>query len=426
MKVTIEPRPLQGTLETVSSKSVSHRVLIAAALSEERCEIEHLLDAMDIQATRAALRALGLHATKSYAYGGKPKDRKDITIDAGESGSTLRFMIPIAMLQKEPVTFIGKGRLPKRPLSVYRDTFERFGYVFLRKTEHELPLVVGGPLKAGRYVLRGDVSSQFLTGLLMALPLVRGDSVIELSTPLESRGYVDLTLDILKHFGISVKEEKGRFIVFGHQTYRARHAYVEGDFSQAAFFFVAGTIGKRIELSGLQEDSRQGDRAIVRIIEQMGGNITYGKGRYVISPSKTHGMTIDLADIPDLGPILMVLAALSEGQTTFLNTERLKIKESDRLSAMQEVLTRFGVNMTIEGNRAVITGRTVLKGNRTFHAFDDHRIVMAIAIAALRADGPVTIEGAEACRKSYPGFFLDYQRLGGVVHGSQGLSKADR
>ncbi|MFP4187272.1 MAG: 3-phosphoshikimate 1-carboxyvinyltransferase [Acholeplasmataceae bacterium] len=418
MRVTIDPRPLEGALETVPSKSLSHRVLIAAALGEEKCAIDHLLEAMDIEATRSALRALGLNATRTYAYGGKPRDQSGITIDAGESGSTLRFLIPVAMLQSEPVTFIGRGRLPKRPLSVYRDAFQPFGYVFRSTTPDELPLVVAGPLQAGHYRLRGDVSSQFLTGLLMALPLVAGSSVIELSTPLESRGYVDLTLDVLKRFNVTIGEEEGRFLIPGDQSYRARSAYVEGDFSQAAFFFVAGTIGKPIELSGLRKDSRQGDRAIVPIIARMGGRISYDQGRYLVTPSTTHGTTIDLGDIPDLGPILMVLAALSKGRTTFLNTERLRIKESDRLSAMQDVLARFGVSMEIGNNRAVIEGTTVLKGNQTFDAFDDHRIVMAIAIAALRADGPVTIEGAQACRKSYPGFFEDYQGLGGVVHGS--------
>lgn len=426
MNVTIEPSVLKGKLETVSSKSVSHRVLISAALGEETSEIDHLLDAMDIRATRDALNALGLHATATRAYGGKPKDRRGVTIDAGESGSTLRFMIPIAMLQKEPVTFIGKGRLPKRPLSVYERTFKPFGYRFERQGKDELPLTVHGPLRCGTYRLRGDVSSQFLTGLLMALPLVEGDSVIELTTRLESGGYVDLTRDVLRDFGIVIKENEHGFLVPGNQTYRAKRTYVEGDFSQAAFFFVAGTIGEKITLSGLRADSGQGDRAIVRIIEAMGGSVTYEEGCYHVFPKRTHGTTIDLADIPDLGPILMVLAALSEGETTFLNTGRLKIKESDRLNAMHDVLGRFGVNMRVEGDRATIEGQAVLKGNQTFDAYDDHRIVMAIAIAAIRADGPVTIEGAQACQKSYPGFFRDYKRLGGVVHGSRELSETDR
>ena len=346
--------------------------------------------------------------------GGELKAQKQV-IDAHESGSTLRFMIPIAMLQPEKIMFIGSGRLPKRTLDVYFSLFKQKNMPFWQLSEDYLPLEVQGLLKPGHYAMRGDVSSQFLTGLLFALPLLKKDSVIEVTTPLESRGYVELTLDVLKRFGIHVLSAGNYFYIKGSQKYQPQKAMVEGDYSQAAFWMVAGVIGSQIELLSLNPVSKQGDYKVIDIIREMNGHIEYSDLNriWTVFPSETYGINIDLSQIPDLGPALMVLAALSKGVSTFTNAGRLRIKESDRLEAMVQTLTKFGVQVVVDHDDVTITGQQILKGNQEFDSFDDHRIAMAIAIAAIRADGPVTIKNHMAVKKSYPNFFEVYQKLGG-------------
>jgi 3-phosphoshikimate 1-carboxyvinyltransferase len=261
------------------------------------------------------------------------------------------------------------------------------------------------------------VSSQFLTGLLFTLPLLEDDSVIELLTPLESKGYVDLTLDTLKLFGIHILHIDQYFYIKGNQKYIKQEVSVEGDFSQAAFFIVAGLIGEDIVLEKLNPISTQGDSHIVDLVKQMGGQIEYNHflRQYQVKKSDTYGITIDLSQIPDLGPILMVLAALSIGETRFINYERLRIKESDRLQVMIEVLAKFGVTTYFDKDYFVVIGQESLKGNQTFESYNDHRIAMAIAIASIKADGKVTILNAEVVNKSYPSFFEVYKYLGGLV-----------
>jgi 3-phosphoshikimate 1-carboxyvinyltransferase len=268
--------------------------------------------------------------------------------------------------------------------------------------------------------MKGNVSSQFITGLLYALPLLKKDSIIELTTPLESKGYVDLTLDVLQSFGIHILSTPPFYYIKGGQQYHPIKASIEGDYSQAAFFMVAGLIGQTIELTGLNPVSKQGDMRIIDVIKEMMGHIHYDhvNRNYQIEPSQTHGIKISLSNIPDLGPILMVLAALSSGTTVFEGCDRLRIKESDRLEAMRVNLTKLGVKMIVDGDVVTITGQSHFKGNQSVDAFHDHRIAMAMAIAAIRADGPLTITGAESVSKSYPNFFKDYVKLGGIIHES--------
>ncbi|MDI6452676.1 3-phosphoshikimate 1-carboxyvinyltransferase [Peloplasma aerotolerans] len=419
MNITITPKKLSGEVSVVSSKSLSHRYLIAAGLSKGTSVIENILDSDDLDATKEALKSLGVIIDGNQITGGNLKTVKD-TIDAKESGSTLRFMIPIAMLLRDKITFTGQGRLPKRPLDVYFDIFKQKHCYYNQLTTDYLPLEVKGQLKPGFYQVQGDISSQFLTGLLFALPLLKKDSVIELITPLESKGYIDLTMDVLKSFGIQIVHIDEFIYIKGSQSYLPQSVTVEGDYSQAAFWMVAGLIGNHIELFNLALDSKQGDKKIIDIIKEMNGNITYKSlsKSYVVEPSLTKGATIDLMHVPDLGPILMVLAALSEGTTKFINTSRLRIKESDRLQAMYEVLIKFDVDMEILGDEAIIHGKKILKGHQSFDSYGDHRITMAIAIAAIKADGPVTILNAGVVNKSYPEFFKVYQSLGGAIHES--------
>lgn len=419
MNITITPKSLSGRLSVISSKSLSHRYVIASGLAVGTSEIENVLESEDLTATKNALSALGVKFDGNRIIGGELKAIQD-HIDAHESGSTLRFMIPIAMLQKEKITFTGSGRLPKRTLDVYFDIFKEKEMFFNQLSTDYLPLEVKGPLKPGYYQMRGDVSSQFITGLLFALPLLKKDSVIEITSQMESKGYVELTLDILKRFGIHILSVDKYYYIKGSQKYIPQKGTVEGDYSQAAFWMVAGLIGNEIELLSLNPVSKQGDYKIVDLIKEAGGKIEYNNLDRVfkVYPGDTHGITIDLSQIPDLGPILMVLAALSKGTTKFINASRLRIKESDRLEAMFQTLTKFGVEIKILGDDVIIKGQQSLKGNQEFDSFDDHRIAMAIAIAAIRADGPVTIINASVVKKSYPNFFEIYQSLGGIIHES--------
>lgn len=417
MNIRIEPRLLGGKVSIVSSKSLSHRYVLAAGLAKGQSDIRNVLVSDDLKATRDALSAFGVRFEQSMISGGDFILKQD-TIDVMESGSTLRFMIPVSMLQSKAVTFTGKGRLDQRPLDVYEDMFNKQGMTFSRPDGAWLPLTVQGPLNAGYFPIPGDISSQFVTGLLFACPLLKKDSVIELTSPLQSKGYVDLTLDVLKRFGIHILKVDPYIYIKGGQSYQPQNLTVEGDYSQAAFFFVAGTLGQTVELSDLNPLTKQGDAAIVDILRKMGADITYQtkEATYVVKPSQTKGTTIDLADVPDLGPILMVLAALSEGKTVFKQVKRLRIKESDRLEAMRCTLEKFGVNVKVFEDEAIIEGVPRLRGNQSFDSFGDHRIAMAIAIASQRADGPVTIENANVVSKSYPDFFEIFQTLGGACH----------
>ena len=420
MNITIEPRKLKGQVKVISSKSLSHRYVIASGLAHGESQIGNVLDSDDLNHTKKALSCFGVQFKDQMIYGSKLNYQGEM-IDCGESGSTLRFMIPIAMLQDKEVVFTGRGKLPERPLDVYKDLFKDSDVTFKHLGNKQLPLVVKGPLRGGVYHLRGDVSSQFITGLLFALPLIKEDSMIILDTPLASKDYVELTLDVMKAFGVDVKKIKNGFEIKGNQTYHPLNTTVEGDFSQAAFFIVAGLIGDEITLSGLNPSSKQGDRKMIDIARQMGGKILYDEKEkvYHVSPSLTKGITIDLHDIPDLGPILMVLAALSSGVTQFKGVSRLRIKESDRLDAMYQALLKLGVTMTIKDDEAWIEGVRSFKGNITLDGASDHRIIMALAIASIRAEGKITITTAESISKSYPTFFEIFNRLGGYARESE-------
>lgn len=414
MNVTIEPRELTGTVSVISSKSLSHRYIIASSLAQGVSKIHHVLDSDDLDATKEALTHFGTLFQgdevigRDFSYDGKD-------IDCKESGSTLRFMIPIAMLQNQEVRMTGQGRLPYRPLDIYQELFSDQISFPLNQT---LPCLIKGPLQAKDYRLKGDVSSQFITGLLFALPKVKEDSTITWTTPLASRGYIDLTLDVLKQFGVCIIEKDHQFMIKGDQSYQPIEATVEGDFSQAAFWIAAGLLGQKIVLHNLNFASKQGDAKIISIAQQMGGKIIYdeNKQHFIINPSKLKATTIDLNDIPDLGPILMVLASFAEGKTHFTHISRLRIKESDRVEAMFQALMQCGIQMKIQGDEAWISGQDMIEGQVILDGCKDHRIVMALAILSIKARKPLTITNAEAIHKSYPTFFKEFQSLGGVIH----------
>ncbi len=415
MDKTVSGETLKGTLNAPPSKSQTHRALIAASMADGLCNITNQLSSDDIEATQSILKHLGAFIDGETVKGPLKVDTSK-TLNANASGSTLRFMIPIALLFDHYITFDGKERLPKRPLEVYEETFkDSVHYEYL--SSDYLPLKVRGPLKANDFKCRGDISSQFISGLLFALPLLKGDSTITLTTPLESLNYVDMTLDTLKHFGIEVEKKGNQLFIKGNQTYKPRDLKIEGDYSQAAFFIVAGMIAGDITIKGLNPSSLQGDKKIIEIIQSIGGNITYDEtvGGYHVLKSTLHSTTIDLTDIPDLGPILMVLAAQIQGKTTFKGLKRLVFKESNRLDTMKDIVRKLGAKAWKEKDTLIIEGVPQFKGNQTFDAHDDHRLAMALTIATLKADGPLTIKGASCISKSYPLFFEDFKHLGGHV-----------
>ncbi len=416
MNVTIDPKPLKGNLSVISSKSLSHRYVIASSLAHGVSKVHHVLASDDLVATKDALSHFGISFDGDVIHGGL-KDYDHEVIDCHESGSTLRFLIPLAMLFEQKMTFTGQGRLPLRPLDVYKDVFIKKNLTFEQPKDKELPLTVQGPLKPGRFQVRGDVSSQFITGLLFALPLLKEDSVIELTTPLESKSYIDLTLEVLSFFGIKIFDVPPFYYVPGNQSYHVRESSVEGDYSQAAFFMVAGVLSGPITLTNLRQQSKQGDKAIISILKQMGANIDFDQAndRVTVHPSVTHGIEIDLSDIPDLGPILMALAAVSHGTTHFAHAKRLRVKESDRIESMEKALRLMGVHVTSTEDEVWIEGRDRLKGDVVLDGCNDHRIVMSLTILAIKALGKITITGGEAIEKSYPTFFNDYCQLGGSI-----------
>lgn len=409
----IYPVRLTGEVSVPSSKSLSHRYVIAAALAEGKSVIRNVLDSDDLEATKKALKSLGAMIYNEEIIGTKPHVIHDV-IDCNESGSTFRFLVPIAMLTNQAVTFIGKGKLGDRPIDVYEEIFKP-SYIFIHPQGLSLPLTVKGPLKANNYHLIGNISSQFLTGLLLALPLVEGDSTITLTTELESKGYIDLTLDVLKRFGIEIKSKENQYFIPGSQSYRPVDLSVEGDYSSAAFYIVAGTIGSKILIKGLNPDSLQGDRKIIDILKAMNGKLSFTNEGLMVSPIQTKGTTIDLKDIPDLGPILMLLASLSKGITIFKNVSRLRIKESDRLSAMIDSLSSLGVKLELRDDELMIEGQDRLYPSKALKSYGDHRIAMTLAIASIRCSGPLIIDDISVVKKSYPDFFKDFIKLGGKI-----------
>ena len=390
MDLRLIPAKLQGTAVPPPSKSQSHRALIAAYLAGSVDRLENLAQSQDIQATRRCMEAL-LRPER-----GLPR------LDCGESGSTLRFLIPLALVLRGGGVFTGQGRLMERPLSPYFDLFDQKGIAY---EQADGVLTVRGRLTPGTYALPGNVSSQFVTGLLYALPLVEGDSEVRITGPLESRGYVDMTLDVLRRFDVDVRETAGGFDAPGRQRFRPCAVAVEADWSQAAFWFAAMSLGHPVDAAGLDDCSLQGDRVI---------------GDYFMWMRRPEHLNLDVSGCPDLVPPLAVMAAFRQERTTRLvNAARLRLKESDRLSAVTEVLGALGADIQEGPDSLAIRGRGELAGGVTVDAHNDHRIAMMTAIAATRCAAPVVLTGAECVAKSYPNFWDDYTQLEGRAEPAQ-------
>ena len=394
MNVTITPAKLMGTVTPPASKSQAHRAVLALALSGGEGKLVGLSPSQDIRATQDCVAAL-----KS----GTPAGLDGLPLlDCRESGSTLRFLIPAALALRGGGCFTGRGRLMERPQAPYFDIFREKG-IFWERIGNLLE--VKGALPPGEYRLRGDVSSQFVTGLLYALPLLDGDSEIVLTSPLESRDYVAMTLDVLEKFGVRVENRNyGRFLVPGNQRFQARDMAIEADWSQAGFWYAAAFLGNPVEAAGLDPRSTQGDRVITAHYEAL---------------ARPGDVEIDVSGCPDLVPPLAVMAAVRAGCTTRIaNAARLRIKESDRLAAVTRVLSGLGADVTEWPDSLTIRGKERLTGGVKADSFNDHRIAMMAAVAATRCVKPIVITGAECVAKSYPNFWDDYEMLGGKIQKS--------
>lgn len=390
MNVTILPGTLKGAVTPPSSKSQTHRAVLALMLAQGEGKLSNLAVSEDIQATQDCVAAL-----KS----GQPAQADGLPLlDCGESGSTLRFLIPVALAVRGGGHFTGRGRLMERPQGPYIRLFEEKGILW---KQEEACLTVAGQLEPGAYALPGNVSSQFITGLLYALPLLPGDSRIVLTTPLESRGYVDMTLDMLRRFDIKVEEQEDGFLVPGNQTYQARDLTLEADWSGAAFWYAANFLGAQVDIQGLNPDSVQGDRQIGTLYWKL---------------ARPGNVDIDLSQCPDLAPPLAVMAAVRKGTTRFVNAGRLRMKESDRLETIARTLNALGAKAQVGEDTLTLEGLDHLEGG-TVDGCNDHRIAMMAAVAAIACKQKVTILGAECVKKSYPRFWEDYTALGGEVHG---------
>lgn len=405
-----------GVVTVPPSKSLSHRAVICAALARGQSRIENLGGSLDIEATVGCMTALGARFTREdgilIVEGAERPESGGGLLNCGESGSTLRFLLPIAALSGSNTHFTGQGRLMERPMGPYTDAFAAHGASLAAENGG---LTVQGPLTAGVYTLPGDVSSQFVSGLLFALPLLEGNSEIAMTSPLESASYVDLTLSCLRDFGIEIGNEGyKRFTVRGGQSYQPRQYRVEGDYSQAAFFLVAAALGADVEVRGLREDSLQGDREILNIVQNAGAILrrTPNGGLKVDSPSGLKAQRVDVSTIPDLVPPLAVLLSLSEGVSEIVNAARLRFKECDRLAAVTRELNALGAKIEEREDSLLITGVPEFLGGPV-HAWNDHRIAMMSAVAAIRCKEPVTIDDPDCVAKSYPRFWSDFEGANG-------------
>ena len=416
MQATIIPgRCTQTTVAIPPSKSMAHRAIICAALAQGESLIHHVDYSDDILTTIDGMRKLGAHIElegSDVRVQGIPdfNQLQSEKIFCKESGSTLRFFIPIFSLTGKRVRFTGQNRLLQRPQTVYQQLFEAQGFHYSQTAEW---IEIEGALQPGDITLRGDISSQFISGLLFALVCRKEDSTLHIEPPFESRSYVELTLQMLQDFGVHAYfEDELTLRIPGGQRYQACETTVESDYSQLGFYAALGCINHEVHCLGLRPDSRQGDRQILDFVRKMGGKTEVTDKEVIVYPSSLSGCELDMQNCPDLGPILMVLASFAQGETKMINAARLRYKESDRIEAMETELRKVGVPIHSSEGEVWIQGPTAWKGGVTLDGHKDHRIVMALAIGATMADAPVTIEGAEAIAKSYPGFFRDLRSLG--------------
>ena len=413
MKI-IKVDKLVGELSPPPSKSVLHRYIIASSLAKGISKIENISFSEDIIATIEAMKKLGAKIEQKDNYlliDGSDTFKnlnENIEIDCNESGSTLRFLFPLSIVKKNKVLFKGRGKLFKRPMTPYFENFEKF------KIKHsyidENAILLEGQLKAGIYEIDGNISSQFITGLLFSLPLLDGESKIIINGKLESSNYIDISLDCLSKFGIKIiNNSYQEFVIEGNQSYRAGNYRTEADYSQAAFFLVANAIGSKIKINDLSENSLQGDKKIIDYISE------------IDNWNSKDTLVLDGSETPDIIPILSLKAAVSGKKIEIVNVERLRIKESDRLKATVEELSKLNFDLIEKKDSILINSKEDVKVNKneeivSLSSHSDHRIAMMIAIAATCYDGEILLDNLDCVKKSYPNFWEVFLSLGGKIY----------
>ena len=420
MEKTFSPAHLHGTAAAPASKSEAHRRMICAGLTAGETTLTGFMDSADMAATRRCLRALGASIEREgerlTIRGHARKPARLPVLDCGESGSTLRFFVPIALAMAGGGVFRMHGRLGQRPMDVYRDLFVPRGVRWRMGVgcDGAAELTVQGRLESGNYVLPGNVSSQFVSGLMFALPLLKEDSTLTVEPPVESAGYINMTVEAITSSGV-VMDPIGpfRWRIPGGQAYHATDGRISGDYSQAAVLLCAAALGHDVEVTNLSADTTQGDRAVLAHLAALGAKVEETEERIAVKASGLHGAVLDMSDCPDIAPILALTCQLAEGESCLTGCGRLRIKECDRLAATVESLNLLGGNARAEGNDIVIKGVKQLRGGVRLPDYNDHRMVMLAAIAAADAEQPVTVEGTNALNKSWPEFLNVYQQLGG-------------
>lgn len=412
MNLKIRPSRLEGLVPAIGSKSDIHRLLILSALCDTETVIEGVTECDDVLATASCLRSLGAQVDmigREAKVTPFEKANCGVTLDCGESGSTLRFLLPVAAAVSENVSFVGSGRLPERPIGELVDAMKANGAQF---SSDKLPLCVSGELKAGKYTLPGNVSSQYVSGLLMALAVTEGESEIVLTSPLESASYVKMTLSSLEIFGATAYEtERGYKVIGKKKLCSPKRILADGDWSNASFFICSSAINGETTVSGLDMNSVQGDKKVLDMLKSFGASVKTQNGAVTVSRSELRGTKIDLTDTPDMLPIMAVVASQADGKTEFCGAKRLRLKESDRLQTVANMINSLGGAAEVLPDGLTVYPKKLSGG--VVDGCNDHRIVMAAAIAAAVAQGETVILGAEAVNKSYPKFFEDYAALGG-------------
>lgn len=416
MQVRIPPTSPKGEVVAISSKSDAHRAILCAALAEDKTKIHISHTSKDIEATLHCIKKMGADYTeKDHVYEMVPIRRPTVnpTLDCGESGSTLRFLLPVLAAMGCGATFVGSGRLPERPMGLIVDLLKEHGNEF---SSSRLPITVSGRTISGVFDMAGNVSSQFISGLLFALPMLQEESVIRLTTKLQSSAYVDMTIDTLKRFGITIGQRDGAFLIPGTDRYTSPKEYlVEGDWSNGAFFMVLGAIGGKVTVKNLDLKSRQSDKKILDVLSLAGADCQVSEGEITVTEREIKPFSFDVSECPDLFPVLSVLACKAKGKSVLYNAERLRIKESDRIQTTKEMILNLGGRAEETADSLTIFGSGELRGG-TVESYNDHRIAMSAYTASALCKEDIVLKGAKAIEKSYPSFVEDFYKIGGVVH----------
>ncbi len=417
MTVNCTPSAISGKIQAISSKSDVHRLLICAALCESETKITCNVMSKDIAATICCLTAMGTEISVcNNIISVTPKSFKEkAVLDCNESGSTLRFLMPVVSALNIDATIKGQGRLPQRPISPLKEQMEKNGVTF--HNDSVFPLHLTGQLQSGEYEIQGNISSQFITGLLFALPLLNRDSKIKLIPPVESRSYLNITISVLRKFGIEIEEKENLYIIKGNQKYNSpKEIIAEGDWSNSSFFLCAGALSEKgVTVTGLDMNSPQGDKKVIDVLKSMGADVNISGDEITVKKKALKGIVVDASDIPDAVPIISVVASACQGDTQIVNAERLRIKESDRIKSVVEMILSVGGSVEETADGMVIHSKKSLSGGLV-NGYNDHRIVMSAAILSTLCSANVEITDSNAIEKSYPDFFKDFNSLGGKVN----------